>query len=209
MFDGNRFSSISIPSLRIPKGTENIDVLEVSDEVPPGVTEEVADEVFVQQHEPKLQRSSRHRTPMDAMFDGNRFSSISIPSLRIPKGTENIDVLEVSDEVPPGVTEEVADEVFVQQHEPKLQRSSRHRTPMLTRQRNFSLRFSMKDMEEADDILGIKIKHETAGKKAQWLKNLLLEIPLWPKPIAPIFIRHDNATTLAKAYSHMYNGKFR
>ncbi|GKB45773.1 zinc finger, CCHC-type containing protein [Tanacetum coccineum] len=40
-----------------------------------------------------------------------------------------------------------------------------------------------------------------AGKEAEWLKNLLLEIPLWSKPIAPISIRCDSAATLAKAYS--------
>ncbi|GJZ36660.1 zinc finger, CCHC-type containing protein [Tanacetum coccineum] len=45
-----------------------------------------------------------------------------------------------------------------------------------------------------------------AGKEAEWLKNLLLEIPLWVKPMAPIFIRCDSAATLAKAYSQMYNG---
>ncbi|GJR83042.1 zinc finger, CCHC-type containing protein [Tanacetum coccineum] len=48
-----------------------------------------------------------------------------------------------------------------------------------------------------------------AGKEAEWLKNLLLEIPLWFKPITPIFIRYDSAATLAKAYSQMYNGKSR
>ncbi|GJY10360.1 zinc finger, CCHC-type containing protein [Tanacetum coccineum] len=42
-----------------------------------------------------------------------------------------------------------------------------------------------------------------AGKEAEWLKNLLLEIPLWFKPIVPIYIRCDSAATLAKAYSHM------
>ncbi|GJT17437.1 zinc finger, CCHC-type containing protein [Tanacetum coccineum] len=40
-----------------------------------------------------------------------------------------------------------------------------------------------------------------ADKEAEWLKNLLLEIPLWSKPIAPISIRCDSAATLAKAYS--------
>ncbi|GJY12545.1 hypothetical protein Tco_0381854 [Tanacetum coccineum] len=34
-------------------------------------------------------------------------------------------------------------------------------------------------------------------------------IPLWSKPIAPISIRCDSATTLAKAYSQIYNGKSR
>ncbi|GJY14033.1 zinc finger, CCHC-type containing protein [Tanacetum coccineum] len=43
----------------------------------------------------------------------------------------------------------------------------------------------------------------------EWLKNLLLEIPLWSKPIAPISIRCDSAATLAKAYSQMYNVKSR
>nr|GEY61880.1 zinc finger, CCHC-type [Tanacetum cinerariifolium] len=48
-----------------------------------------------------------------------------------------------------------------------------------------------------------------AGKEAEWLKNLLFEIPLWFKPMAPISIRCDSVATLAKAYSQMYNGKSR
>ncbi|GJZ30382.1 hypothetical protein Tco_0575429, partial [Tanacetum coccineum] len=48
-----------------------------------------------------------------------------------------------------------------------------------------------------------------AGKEAEWLKNLLLEIPLWSKPIAPVSIRCDSVATLPKAYSQMYNGKSR
>nr|GEY39794.1 zinc finger, CCHC-type [Tanacetum cinerariifolium] len=50
---------------------------------------------------------------------------------------------------------------------------------------------------------------EAAGKEAEWLKNLLLDIPLWVKPMAPISVRSDIAATLAKAYSQMYNGKSR
>ncbi|GKB20902.1 zinc finger, CCHC-type containing protein [Tanacetum coccineum] len=49
----------------------------------------------------------------------------------------------------------------------------------------------------------------TAGKEAEWLRNLILEIPLWSKPIAHIFIRCDSVATLEKAYSQMYNGKSR
>ncbi|GKD56539.1 hypothetical protein Tco_1289926 [Tanacetum coccineum] len=49
----------------------------------------------------------------------------------------------------------------------------------------------------------------TAGKEAKWLRNLILEIPLWSKPIAPISILCGSAATLAKAYSQMYNGKSR
>ncbi|GJV12662.1 zinc finger, CCHC-type containing protein [Tanacetum coccineum] len=44
-------------------------------------------------------------------------------------------------------------------------------------------------------------------KEAEWLKNLLLEIPSFVKPITPISIRCDSAAILTKAYSQMYNGK--
>ncbi|GJT60944.1 zinc finger, CCHC-type containing protein [Tanacetum coccineum] len=47
------------------------------------------------------------------------------------------------------------------------------------------------------------------GKEAEWLKNFLLEILLWSKPISPISICCDSATTLAKTYSQMYNGMSR
>ncbi|XP_074301254.1 secreted RxLR effector protein 161-like [Silene latifolia] len=49
----------------------------------------------------------------------------------------------------------------------------------------------------------------SAGKEAEWLQNLIYEIPLWPKPISPISILCDNESTLAKAYSQVYNGKSR
>ena len=48
-----------------------------------------------------------------------------------------------------------------------------------------------------------------AGNEAEWLRNLVYEIPLWPKPISTISIRCDSAATLAKAYSQVYNGKSR
>nr|GEV40645.1 hypothetical protein [Tanacetum cinerariifolium] len=44
-----------------------------------------------------------------------------------------------------------------------------------------------------------------AGNKAEWLRNLVYEIPLWPKLISTISIRCDSAATLAKAYSQVYN----
>ena len=47
------------------------------------------------------------------------------------------------------------------------------------------------------------------GKEAEWLRNLLFEIPLWPKPMAPISIRCDSEATLSRAYSQIYNGKSR
>ncbi|XP_071739614.1 secreted RxLR effector protein 161-like [Rutidosis leptorrhynchoides] len=48
-----------------------------------------------------------------------------------------------------------------------------------------------------------------AGKEAEWLRNLVYEIPLWPKPISPISVHCDSSSTVSKAYSHMYNGKSR
>ncbi|GKE16213.1 zinc finger, CCHC-type containing protein [Tanacetum coccineum] len=48
-----------------------------------------------------------------------------------------------------------------------------------------------------------------AGKEAEWLKNIILKIPLWYKSIIPISILCDSVAALAKAYSQMYNGKSR
>nr|GFA48732.1 zinc finger, CCHC-type [Tanacetum cinerariifolium] len=48
-----------------------------------------------------------------------------------------------------------------------------------------------------------------AGNEAEWLRNLVYEIPFWPKPISTISIRCDSAATLAKAYNQVYNGKSR
>ncbi|GJW93418.1 zinc finger, CCHC-type containing protein [Tanacetum coccineum] len=48
-----------------------------------------------------------------------------------------------------------------------------------------------------------------AGNKAESLRNLIHKISIWLKPIALISIHCDSATTLAKAYSQIYNGKSR
>nr|GFB04825.1 hypothetical protein [Tanacetum cinerariifolium] len=48
-----------------------------------------------------------------------------------------------------------------------------------------------------------------AGKEAEWLRNLIREIPIWPKPITPISIRSDSTPTMVRAYSQIYNGKSR
>nr|GEZ51732.1 hypothetical protein [Tanacetum cinerariifolium] len=49
----------------------------------------------------------------------------------------------------------------------------------------------------------------TAGKEAERLRNLIHEISIWLKPIAPISIRCDSPPTMARAYSKFYNGKSR
>nr|GEZ07990.1 zinc finger, CCHC-type [Tanacetum cinerariifolium] len=48
-----------------------------------------------------------------------------------------------------------------------------------------------------------------AGNEAEWLRNLVYDIPLWPKPVSTISIRCDNDTTLANAYTQVYNRKSR
>ncbi|CAM8928284.1 unnamed protein product [Rhodiola kirilowii] len=48
-----------------------------------------------------------------------------------------------------------------------------------------------------------------ASKEAEWLKNMIHEIPLCERPISPILIHCDSAAALAKVYSHVYNGKSR
>nr|GEW19501.1 zinc finger, CCHC-type [Tanacetum cinerariifolium] len=101
----------------------------------------------------------------DAIFDDNRFSSLPRPSLKISNRTKEISVSVVPKEV-------------VQQPEPELRKSKRNRNPKnfrlefqlyliegtrdevdLTKE-FLSSRFSMKDMGEADVIIGIRIKHE-------------------------------------------------
>nr|GEU28811.1 photosystem I assembly factor PSA3, chloroplastic [Tanacetum cinerariifolium] len=46
-------------------------------------------------------------------------------------------------------------------------------------------------------------------KEAEWLRDLLINIPLWPKPMPPIFMHCDSQSTLSRAYNQVYNGKFR
>nr|GEW54681.1 zinc finger, CCHC-type [Tanacetum cinerariifolium] len=45
--------------------------------------------------------------------------------------------------------------------------------------------------------------------RAKWLRNLIRNIIIWPKPIAPVSMRCDSAPTMARAYSQIYNGKSR
>uniref|UniRef100_A0A2N9H138 Reverse transcriptase Ty1/copia-type domain-containing protein n=1 Tax=Fagus sylvatica TaxID=28930 RepID=A0A2N9H138_FAGSY len=47
------------------------------------------------------------------------------------------------------------------------------------------------------------------GKEAEWLRNLLLDIKLWPQPIPAISLYCDSESTMSKAHSKVYNGKSR
>ena len=53
-----------------------------------------------------------------------------------------------------------------------------------------------------DSIMAVEfITWASASKETDWLRNLLHEIPMWPKPISLISIHYGSAATLAKAYS--------
>ena len=47
------------------------------------------------------------------------------------------------------------------------------------------------------------------GKEAEWLRNMLLDIELWPQPIPAILVYCNSEATLSRAYNQMYNGKSR
>ncbi|GJS18681.1 zinc finger, CCHC-type containing protein [Tanacetum coccineum] len=220
IFDEHRFLSVPRPSQRsLVKGTKDSGGLVVLEKV----TEEV-----VQQPKPELRKSKRHRIPKDF---GPEFQLYLIEGTRDEVSNQHPICFNVEDDPKP------FDEAM-KSHDVDLTKEF------------LSSRLSMKDMGEADVILGIRINYESngisisqslyiesggaisgaskkqtcitgsimefefvalvaAGKEVEWLKNLLLEIPLWVKPITPISIRCDSAATLTKAYNQMYNGKSR
>uniref|UniRef100_A0A2N9J2D4 Uncharacterized protein n=1 Tax=Fagus sylvatica TaxID=28930 RepID=A0A2N9J2D4_FAGSY len=49
----------------------------------------------------------------------------------------------------------------------------------------------------------------SAGKEAEWLRNMLYDIELWPQPMSAISIYCDSQATMSKAYNKIYNGKSR
>uniref|UniRef100_A0A2N9HK96 CCHC-type domain-containing protein n=1 Tax=Fagus sylvatica TaxID=28930 RepID=A0A2N9HK96_FAGSY len=49
----------------------------------------------------------------------------------------------------------------------------------------------------------------SAGKEAEWLRNMFYDIELWPQPMPAISIYCDSQATMSKAYSKIYNGKSR
>lgn len=50
---------------------------------------------------------------------------------------------------------------------------------------------------------------DKAGEEAEWLRNFLEDIPLWPKPVTAICIHCDNQAALSRAKNLIYNGKSR
>ncbi|CAL2262923.1 unnamed protein product [Prunus armeniaca] len=50
---------------------------------------------------------------------------------------------------------------------------------------------------------------DKAAEEAEWLRNFLEDIPMWPKPVTAICIHCDSMATQARAKSGVYNGKSR
>ena len=47
----------------------------------------------------------------------------------------------------------------------------------------------------------------SASEEANWLRDLLYEIPLWEKPIPPILIHCDSTAAIGRVKNRYYNGK--
>jgi len=50
---------------------------------------------------------------------------------------------------------------------------------------------------------------DKAGEEAEWLRQFLKDIPLWPKPVPAICIHCDNQAAIFRIQNFIYNGKSR
>ena len=50
---------------------------------------------------------------------------------------------------------------------------------------------------------------DKAGEEAEWLRQFLKDIPLWPKPVPAICIYCDNQAAISRAQNFVYNSKSR
>ena len=46
-----------------------------------------------------------------------------------------------------------------------------------------------------------------ADKEAEYIRNMLWYIKLWPQHLSSISLNWDSETTMSRAYSNIYNGK--
>ena len=49
----------------------------------------------------------------------------------------------------------------------------------------------------------------SASEEANWLRDLLYEIPLWKKPIPPVLIHCDSTAAIGRVKNRYYNSKSR
>ena len=69
---------------------------------------------------------------------------------------------------------------------------------------------SKKQIIIANSIMEAKlIALAWASEEANWLRDLLYEIPLWEKPIPPILIHCDSTAAIGRVQNRYYNGKSR
>ena len=62
----------------------------------------------------------------------------------------------------------------------------------------------------ANSIMEAKlIALASTSEEANWLRNLLYEIPLWEKPISPILIYCDRTAAIGRVKNYYYNSKSR
>jgi len=50
---------------------------------------------------------------------------------------------------------------------------------------------------------------ELESPEAEWLKNLIVDIPLWKRQPTTISLHYDSQAAMRVAYSNVYNGKKR
>ena len=50
---------------------------------------------------------------------------------------------------------------------------------------------------------------DKAREEAEWLRQFLEDIPIWPKPVPAICIHCDSKSAIGRAQNDMYNGKSR
>ncbi|GJU82944.1 zinc finger, CCHC-type containing protein [Tanacetum coccineum] len=207
IFNKNKFSPVSRPSLSIPKGTENI-----SGSVVP---EDVTNEIF------------KRKLKVDGTI--KKFKArLVIQGFKQKSGIDYFDtyapVAHIST-IRLLIAMALIHNLIIHQIDVKIAFLNGDLDEEVDLAKEFlSSRFYMKDMREAHVILGIRIKYESNrieisqshfiekaskkqtcitgstmkyefvalaadSKEAEWLKNLLLKISLWSKPIAPISIR--------------------
>ena len=72
-----------------------------------------------------------------------------------------------------------------------------------------SWRSKKQSMASDSSMLSELIALADAAKEAEWLKNLLVDIPLWKKPSPAVMINCVNKATIYRVENKTYNGKSR
>ncbi|GJW44652.1 retrovirus-related pol polyprotein from transposon TNT 1-94 [Tanacetum coccineum] len=136
IFDENRISSIHRPSLRIPNGTKDIGGSVVSEEVP-------------------------EKSGIDYIDTYALVARISTIRLLIAMASIHNLIIHQMDVKTAFLNGELDEEVYMNQPYGFIMPGNENKVDLT--EGFLSLRFSIKDMGDADVILGIKIKHESNG----------------------------------------------